>query len=167
MGIYTGVGQAVQPISSVNYGAGKKDVCRRVFRLGLICAVGFGLLFMGMCELLPMQVTGVFMKMTADVKQVAGSIVRIYSLCFLPLAVSIYISLYWQSVGEEIAAFIISLLRGLVLNSILLVLLPFVLGANGIWWAVTAAEYAVAMIAIGRYVLEKDQTDNIRFGEDL
>jgi len=40
------------------------------------------------------------------------------------------------------------MLRGLVLSSILLYILPVFMGGNGIWWAVTLAEALAAVVAL-------------------
>lgn len=47
-----------------------------------------------------------------------------------------------------IQATVVSMLRGLVLSSILLHILPVFMGGNGIWWAVTLAEALAALVAL-------------------
>ncbi len=148
MGIYSGVGQAVQPIAAPNYGAGKKDRCLKVCKYGTITVVLMGIAFTLCCLLLPMQITALFMKTTQGVEAVAGYIVRVYGISFLPLAFNVYAILYLQCVGKEKMASVISLLRGLVVNCLLLFVLPLVMQSNGIWWAITAAEIAVCLLSV-------------------
>ena len=55
--------------------------------------------------------------------------------------------MYLQCINKAAMASGISILRGLILNSILLYLLPLVWQSNGIWWAIFAAEYIVGVFA--------------------
>lgn len=147
MGVYTGVGQAVQPIASANYGAEKKERYWQAYKVGMITAATFGFVFLFLCELLPMEITHIFMKTNANIEMLAPNIVRVYGASFFPLATTIFVVMYLQCINKAAMASGISILRGLILNSILLYLLPLVWQSNGIWWAIFAAEYIVGVFA--------------------
>lgn len=147
MGVYTGVGQAVQPIASANYGAEKKERYWQAYKVGMITAATFGFVFLFLCELLPMEITHIFMKTNANIEMLAPHIVRVYGASFFPLATTIFVVMYLQCINKAAMASGISILRGLILNSILLYLLPLVWQSNGIWWAIFAAEYIVGVFA--------------------
>ena len=148
VGIFTGIGQAVQPIATTNFGADFKDRCKEVFGLGtlttLICAV----LFTGVCELFPIQVTKLFVDATPEVLKATPLITRIYGFSFLGMGIAVYISMYLQSVMEAQKATIISLTRGIVAPSILLYTLPLLFNVVGVWIAIVAAEATAAVIAV-------------------
>lgn len=144
--IFSGVGQAAQPISSQNYGAGNMDRCRAVGGLGLKTALIFGGIFAAVSIAFPVEITGLFMKMTPEVEAAAPYILRVYSISYIPLAVNIFAVYYLQSVIRPKQAAMISLLRGIFLNGALLFLFPLIFGGKGIWWAILAAE-AATMIA--------------------
>lgn len=148
VGIFTGIGQAVQPIATTNFGADFKDRCKEVFGLGtlttLICAV----LFTGVCELFPIQVTKLFVDATSEVLEATPLITRIYGFSFLGMGIAVYISMYLQSVMEAQKATIISLTRGIVAPAILLYTLPLLFNVVGVWIAIVAAEAAAAVIAV-------------------
>lgn len=148
MGVYTGVGQAVQPIASPNFGAGNQKRYWKVCRFGMITVSLLGISFFLICELLPLQVTALFIRMTPGVEAIASFIVRIYGASFLPLSINIFVIMYLQCIMESKMASAISLLRGLFLNCVLLYLLPFFIQGKGIWLAVSIAEYAVCLLSL-------------------
>lgn len=150
--VFSGVGQAAQPIVSENYGAGNLDRCWRAEKLGMNTAVILGVIFAGLSLLFPLQITALFMQTTPEILEIAPYIVRIYGISFLPLSVNSFVIYYLQSISCPRMATVISLLRGVVLNSILLLILPWIMGENGIWWAILLAEtaaFGTAAVCIG------------------
>ncbi len=152
MCIFSGIGEAAQPIVSANFGAGQHSRCRKVERLGMKTAIVFGLVTTGICELFPSQITSIFIKVTPEVAEIAPYILRVYALSFFPLAISTFFTLYLQSIMRVRMASVISLLRGIVLTGILLYVLPLFMEGKGIWWAVTIAESAAALVAVAYMV---------------
>lgn len=148
LSIFSGVGEAAQPIVSVNFGAGNRERYQSVGKLGVKTAAVFGLVCLALCALFPSQMTAIFMKVTPEVAEIAPYIIRVYAIAFLPMAVNLFATAYLQSVSKANKATVVSMLRGLVLSSILLYILPVFMGGNGIWWAVTLAEVLAAVVAL-------------------
>lgn len=159
--VFTGIGQAAQPIISTNFGAEKHDRCTHVYRLGMNTVFIFGIAFTVICELIPVQVSMVFMKITPEVQNIVADITRLYAFSFLPTGIAIYYTLYYQSVMKSKMATVISLLRGIVFSAILLYVLPLIMGSNGIWWAVVAAEILTVLFIIAYRVLAIKHTESI------
>lgn len=145
--IFSGVGQATQPIVSENYGAGNKERYWYAQKLGMRTSVILGVLFTAVCIAFPVEVTGVFMKMTPEVEEVTPFIVRVFSLSFAPLAVNTFVTYFLQSVTQSKPANVVSLARGLVFNCILLFVIPLIMGGNGIWWAIFLAEAGATVVS--------------------
>ena len=55
--LFCGVGQAVQPLVSANFGAGKTERIRSVLRMSMLTVLVMGVLFTALGELLPVQIT--------------------------------------------------------------------------------------------------------------
>ena len=153
--IFTGIGQAAQPIISTNFGAQKHDRCYQVYGLGLQTVLLFGLLFTVVCELIPVPVSMVFMKITPQVQNIVGGITRLYAFSFLPAGIAIYFTLYYQSVMKSKMATGISLLRGLLFSTLLLYILPLFMGCDGIWWAIVATEILTVLFILACQSLTK------------
>lgn len=148
LSIFSGVGEAAQPIVSVNFGAGKPERYRATGKLGLKTAAVMGAVCFGLCVLFPEQVASIFMKVTPEIAEIAPYIIRVYAIAFMPMAVNLFATAYLQSVSKANKATTVSMLRGLVLSSVLLYILPLFMGGNGIWWAVTLAEALAALVAL-------------------
>lgn len=148
LSIFSGVGEAAQPIVSVNFGAGKPERYRATGKLGLKTAAVMGAVCFGLCALFPEQVASIFMKVTPEIAEIAPYIIWVYAIAFMPMAVNLFATAYLQSVSKANKATTVSMLRGLVLSSVLLYILPVFMGGNGIWWAVTLAEVLAAVVAL-------------------
>lgn len=146
--IFSGVGQAAQPIASSGYGAGKPERYWGVYRLGMQNILCLGVVFTAICMLLPKQITALFIKTTPEVMEIAPFILRTYAISFLPLGISTFLSVYLQSIMCSKPATIIAVMRGIVVNCALLYLLPLILDAAGIWIAFAVAEIIVAAVAL-------------------
>jgi len=145
--IFTGIGQAAQPIVASNYGAGQKERYWKVFGLALKTTVIFAMIFTLVCFAFPVQIASLFIKATDEIVAIASYITRVFALSFVPMGISVIIILYLQSIMQPNEATSISLLRGLVLNSVLLYFLPLIVGGRGIWWAFSASEAIAAAVA--------------------
>lgn len=146
--IFSGIGQAIQPIASENYGAGRIDRCWAVERLGMKNALMYGIVFAAISIIFPVGVTGLFMQMTPEVKEVTPYIMRMFSLSYIPQAVCVYCVFYLQSIVHAKKATVVSLLRGVILNGAFLIIFPIFFGGNSIWWAIFMAEFVTMLVAI-------------------
>lgn len=146
--IFSGIGQAIQPIASENYGAGKIDRCWAVERLGMKNALMYGIVFAAISIIFPVGVTGLFMQMTPEVKEVTPYIMRVFSLSYIPQAVCVFCVFYLQSIVHAKKATVVSLLRGVILNGAFLMIFPVFFGGNSIWWAIFMAEFVTMLVAV-------------------
>lgn len=145
---FAGIGQAVQPIASTNFGAGLRKRTWESFTYLWWTSILFSVISAAVCILFPSQILSVFMDTTENVLSIGPHIVRIYSLSFLLMALNINIVFFLQSVLLPFPAMIFSLMRGLIASGLLLVILPLIIGMDGILWAMTGAEIITAMLAI-------------------
>lgn len=149
MSLANGVAQASQPILAVNFGAGKMKRVGEVKQLGLITTTIIGLIIVAIGALFPGVITGMFVHATDEILSLSIPAIRMYILAFLFMNLNIFISSYFQAVMKPQYAMGINLLRGLVLSSAFVLILPLFLGATGIWIAMPIVEtisFTVAMI---------------------
>ena len=146
--LFCGVGQAIQPLVSANFGAGKKERVQSVFRMSLLTILALGVVFTSMGELFPVQITKLFIAATPEVLAASPQIFRSYFLLFLPLGITVFSTYYLQSIMRGRISMIVAVLRSIVIGSISLLVLPMVLGLNGVWLAMPLSELIVAVIAL-------------------
>ena len=141
------VGQAAQPLISVNFGAGRQDRIRRVLRYGLFTSALFGAAWTAAITAFPMGFVRVFMEPTGQILRIAPFILRSYGASFLPLVFNVFSTYYFQAVAKPGAAFLVAAARGAVLSGALILVLPALAGPNAVWFAMPLAEAAVAVAA--------------------
>ncbi|HIX15454.1 MAG TPA: multidrug transporter MatE [Candidatus Hungatella pullicola] len=142
------VGQASQPIISINFGAGKGERIRETLKYALITTTFFGVIWTVLCLAIPNQFIHIFMNPTEEVLQIAPSIIRTYGISFLLLPLNIFSTYYFQAVMKPKAAFVVSISRGLVISGILILVLPILAGASAIWFAMPFTELLVAVYVV-------------------
>lgn len=146
--LFCGVGQAAQPLVSTNYGARKLERVQTVLSMGLVSVVVMGVCFMLVGELFPEAITKFFIAATPEVLAVAPMVFRCYFIFFLFLGITVFATYYLQSIMRERKAMTISVLRSLVLSSVMLFLLPLFLGLAGVFLAMPVSEALVAALAL-------------------
>jgi putative MATE family efflux protein len=139
------VGQAAQPIVSVNYGAEHGGRIKETLRLALWTTAFFGVFWTALSLAAPNLYIRIFMTPTQEILEMAPAIVRAYSISFLLLPFNIFSTYYFQAIMQPRAAFVVSVARGLVISGILILLLPVTLGADSVWFAMPITELITAV----------------------
>ena len=139
------VGQAAQPIISVNFGAHLGRRIKETLRYSLGTVAFFALLWTGLALFFPILFVRIFMEPTADILAIAPGIIRVYGLSFLLLPLNIFSTYYFQAIMKPAAAFIVSVSRGFVISGALILLLPVVFPAESLWLAMPVTELVTAV----------------------
>lgn len=77
------------------------------------------------------------------------------------MSVNVLISAYLYSTKRTKQAVIINILRGLVINTVVILLLPRIFGANAIWFTFGIYELIIMVIAI--FLLKDSEKNGIIF----
>lgn len=139
------VGQAAQPIISINYGAEKFSRIVETLKYALYSAGFFAVLWTVLMFAFPNGFIHIFMDSTESVNRIAPEIMRCYGLSFLLLPFNIFSTYYFQSIMQARDSFFVSVSRGLVISGGLIYILPLLAGAKSIWFAMPVTEAAVAV----------------------
>lgn len=153
--VSNGIAQAVQPLAAVNYGAGKWNRLKKTKRLGELAALLGGFLFAAVGLLFPAAVTEAFVAPDAGILAMSVPAVRIYFSSFVFMGINILYSTWFQSIMKPGYSLFLCMLRGLVLNSILVFVLPLLFGVTGIWAVMPVTE--LFTLAAGIFLVRKMQ----------
>ncbi len=148
------VGQAAQPLFSINFGARKWDRIRQTQTCAIRSVIVFSLFWTGVSMAFPEQIVRIFMDATPGVLEIAPAIIRIYATSFLLLPFNIYSAYYFQSILRARAALWLAVARGLVISGGLILLLPLIFKATGLWIAMPitdAITFAATLFLTIRY----------------
>lgn len=142
------VGQASQPIISTNFGANKGERIRQTLKYALGTTAFFSIFWTVLSLAIPNVFIRIFMTPTPEVLQIAPDIFRCYGISFLLLPLNIFSTYYFQALIKPKVAFIVSVARGLFISGIFIFLLPVVIGADSIWFAMPITELLVAIYVV-------------------
>lgn len=154
-GFLLGVANGIIPIISYNFGANAVKRVVSTVRL----AVGTNFLI-GVIALLILQLAGdMIIRLFVDsaeseVIDIAVRGAHLLSLAFLFNGFSIFAASFFTAIDKAGLSLIVASLRGLILLAVGLLILPPVLGVDGIWWTVVMAEsltFAVAVVLIFKW----------------
>ncbi|MDD2980644.1 MAG: MATE family efflux transporter [Hespellia sp.] len=145
------VGQASQPIISVNFGAKQgKRICETLkYAIGTV--IFFSLFWTALTMLIPNQFVKVFMTPTKEVLAIAPSMIRCYGLSFLLLPFNVFSTYYFQSLMKPRVSFVLSVGRGIAISGILILILPLI-KPQYLWYAMPLTEMIIAIFAIGAMI---------------
>ena len=148
-----GIAQAAQPMISANYGAGNMDRVREERNLSLVVAMTAGVLFTASGFLIPVPIAELFLVPTEQIIAMAVPAIKLYFISFVISEWNIICGTYFQAIVKPKLSLMVTLLRGIALNSILVFVLPAIFGVNGIWMVVTVSEIVTAVI-VGWFMRE-------------
>lgn len=138
--IFLGYSQGVAPVIGYHYGAGDEKELHNLFRKSLIllAAAGAGLFLIARFAALPLA--NIFVSYDAALLEITVHGFGIYILAFLPMGISLFGSAFFTALNDGKVSFLISFARTIVFQIGMVFLLPSILGIDGVWWALVAAE---------------------------
>ena len=159
--VFEGYAVGSAPIVSFHYGARNHTEVHNLYRksLRLIAVVAVTLTLASMF-IIPC-VARIFVGYDAELLALTSRAFRLYALSFLIMGFNVYASSFFTALGDGVTSALISFLRTLAFQVIAILLLPLLLGIDGIWLAVTAAELA-ALAVSAAMLLTKDKVFHYR-----
>ncbi len=146
------IGQASQPIISVNLGAQRGDRINQILKYALATAAVFAVFWTAINLLAPNLFVQIFMTPTENILAIAPGIIRSYSLSYLLLPLNIFSTYYFQALMKPSTSFVVSVSRGAIISGVLIMLLPVFAGGSAIWFAMPITELIVAVYVVTRMV---------------
>ena len=153
--IFIGYAQGCAPVVSYHYGAGNTDELKNLLRISLrVIAVG-GVAMLCFSELLATPLSRFFVGYDAELLELTTLGMKLYSLSFLLCGFNIFGTAFFTALNNGIVSAVISFLRTLVFQVTAILVLPHLLGMNGIWLSVVAAE--IAALFVNAFFLVKNR----------
>ncbi len=147
-GTYLGYAIGAAPIVGYHYGAGNKKELKSLLRksLLLITAVAVGLT--ALSEILSGGLAGIFVSYDRELMEMTKIAIQIYSLSYLISGFNIFGSAFFTALNDGPVSALISFVRTLLFQIIMILVLPALFGLNGVWFAVVAAEALALLVTI-------------------
>ena len=146
--VFMGYSIGSSPLMSFQYGAQNHTEMRSLLwkSLGLIAVASVVMFLLGQTLAAPLST--IFVSYDAALLELTAKAYRLYALCFLFMGFAIYASAFFTALNNGLVSALISFLRTLVFECGAVLLLPLVLGPDGIWCSVFVAEAAAAVITV-------------------
>ena len=145
--IVMGINQGMQPIAGYNYGAQNHDRVSKVLYISIFWASLVTTLFFIVTELFPRQLAEIF---TDDEELLAHTVrgMRINFVAFAIIGFQMVTTNFFQSIGKARKAIFLSLSRQAICLLPLLLILPPVMGVDGVWWSLPISDLAASILTL-------------------
>lgn len=149
IGVFMGFSAGVAPLLSYQFGSGNRQKLARLMQISMTVIGVSSLVMFGSAQLLARPIIAAFAGGDSQLLSMALHGLRIFSFSYLLGGVSIFASALFTALNNGGISALISLVRTLVMRCGLLILLPALLGIDGVWLAVPAAEVFAALLSAG------------------
>ena len=146
--MFIGYSMGSAPITGYHYGAGNKDELKSLLHKSLRIIIIMEIILTALAELLARPLSMIFVSYDAELLDMTIYAFMVYSLSFLVSGVNMYASSFFTALNDGFTSAFISFCRALVFQIISVILLPILVGANGIWYAVLVAELLSLAVSV-------------------
>lgn len=155
--IFIGYSIGAAPVIGYHYGAQNHAELKNLFRRSLVLVVISGVAMTVLAELLAQPLTHVFVGYDAGLYALTVRGFMLYSISFLVSGVNIFGSAFFTALNNGLVSAAISFLRTLVFQVAAVLLLPLLLGIDGIWLAIVAAELLALAVTLVFFIVKRKQ----------
>ena len=152
MAFFFGYSIAVTPVVGYHYGAQNHAELKSLLKKSLTITLISSLVMTVSSIALASPIARIFVGYDAELCEMTVNALRLYALSFLVCGFNIFGSAFFTGLNNGTASALISFLRTLVLQVAAVLLLPELLGIDGIWLAITAAEALTLLVTAALFL---------------
>ena len=145
--LFIGYSIGTAPIIGYHDGAMNYSELKSLLRKSLIIIGSFGIAMIAFGELLAQPLAKIFVSYDQTLLELTISGFRIYALSFFFMGYAIYSSSFFTALNDGVTSALISFLRTLVFQVAAVLILPAILGIDGIWYSIIVAEFMAVVIS--------------------
>ena len=157
LAIFIGYSSGVAPIVGYNLGAKNHKELQGVYKRSLFFILATSVAMVVIGELLAYPLSVLFVGYKQELLQLTTRAMIIASISFFFTGISIFASSFFTALNNGLISALISFLRTLVIQVLAILLLPLVMGVDGIWASIIVAEGLSAVISIVFLIAKKKQ----------
>lgn len=147
--ILTGISQGIQPVLSVNFGAGREEQVRKIMIIGCSVSMIAGIVFLCVTQIFPGQIASFFIDSQDNhLFNMAIQSIQIYFIGFLFSGINIAMISCFSAIAKPKSSFILAFLRGFALIAALIFPLSEIWGLIGVWMTVPLTELLTMLTSI-------------------
>ena len=146
--IFIGYSIGCAPVVSFHFGAQNHGELKNLLRKSVLLMSSGGVLLTVAARLLAALLAHLFVGYDAVLFDLTVHAFRLFSWSFLLAGFNIFASGFFTALNNGAVSAAISFLRTLVFQTASVLILPLLLGVDGIWWAITVAEIFAFLISL-------------------
>lgn len=154
--IFIGYSIGSAPIIGYHYGAGNHVELKSLFRKSLCLITLWNIILTALAILTAQPLAKIFVGYDIGLTELTTRALALYSLSFLFMGYNIFGSAFFTALGNGVVSAAISFLRTLLFQIAAVLILPLLLGIDGIWLAIVVAELFALIITVYFFVKKKD-----------
>ena len=136
------------PVIGYHYGAGHPSELKNMLRKSTLLMGGTGIVMAVAAAALARPLALLFVGYDPTLCALTQHAFRLFSFAFLLAGFNIFVSSFFTALNNGEVSAAVSFLRTLVFQTASVLLLPELIGVDGIWWAITVAEVFAFVISL-------------------
>lgn len=140
MAIFLGYSMGSAPIVSYHYGADNHQELKNLLRKSIWFLLGSGVILVVLSEVFAEPLVRIFASRDAELLAITIRGFRLYAIAFFVMGFNVWGSAFFTALNNGAVSAAISFLRTLVFQIIAVLVLPVILGIDGVWLSIVAAE---------------------------
>ncbi len=146
--LFIGYSIGTAPIIGYNYGAGNDAELKNVYKKSIRFNIVGGFIMTVAAILLSGPLSGIFVSYDRQLFEMTQKGFALYSVAFIFLGLNIYGSSFFTALGNGLISAVIAFSRTLIFEIIAILLLPELLGLNGVWLAFLCAQMMALLVTV-------------------
>lgn len=147
-GTYLGYSIGSAPIIGYHYGAENKEELKSLFKKSIKLLGITALILTLFAEILSKPLASIFVSYDEALLKMTVTAIRLFSLSYIISWMNIFASSFFTALNNGLISAVISFVRTLLFQVAAIFILPAILGLNGIWLAVVAAEILALVVSL-------------------
>ena len=147
--VFTGISEGIQPLSSSSYGKNQINDAKKVYKYGIITAIGFSITIYIISYIYASPIVSIFnTENDIQLSMMAIDGLKYYFTAFIFVGINIITAIFLSSIDKPKPAFIISILRGFIIIIPMAFIMSTLFNMTGVWWTLTASEFIVSCVSL-------------------
>ena len=146
--VYLGFSSGVAPVISYHYGEQNHSQLKKIYKISLVFILISSVLIFVLSTTLSAYIVEIFVNLDSPVFPLAKHGFLLFSISYLFTGINIYASALFTAFSNGKISAVIAFLRTFVFIVLTILLLPLLIGVDGVWLSVPIAELITLSVSI-------------------
>jgi len=147
VGTYLGYSIGTAPIIAYHYGAKNTDELKSLLKKSLRLILLTSVVMTGIAEISSKLLASIFVSYDIELLEMTTRAIRLFSLSYIISGFNIFASSFFTALNNGVVSGVISFFRTLVFGIAMILLLPLIIGIDGLWLAVVFTEILALIVS--------------------